>query len=155
MDSTAQASADCFVCRKHRGQIPVSGGAIHDDGLIYVGHAQVSDDQGTAYLGHVLVEPKRHVPGLAELSESEAEAMGRMVTRISRVLKAVEGVVHVYAFVIGDRVDHLHVHLVPRYVGAPREYWGVRVDEWPDAPRGGPDEVAALCDMLRANLSPA
>jgi diadenosine tetraphosphate (Ap4A) HIT family hydrolase len=121
--------------------------------LLYVGHAQVGGDQDTAYLGHVLVEPKRHVPGLAELSEAEAEAIGRMVARISHVLKMIDGVVHVYAFVIGDRVDHLHIHLVPRYSGAPREYWGVRVDEWPDAPRGGPDQVAGLCERMRTNLS--
>ncbi|HKZ83884.1 MAG TPA: hypothetical protein VJ793_09550 [Anaerolineae bacterium] len=42
--------------------------------------------------------------------------------------------------------------VVPRYPGAPREYWGTRVDEWPDAPHGGPQEMAALCARLRAHL---
>ena len=46
----------------------------------------------------------------------------------------------------------MHIHLVPRYPGAPREYWGVHVDEWPDAPHGGPQEMAALCARLRAHL---
>ena len=45
---------------------------------------------------------------------------------------------------------HLHLHLIPRYPGAPREYWGMRVDEWPDAPRGEAAEIAALCEQLRA-----
>jgi hypothetical protein len=59
---------------------------------------------------------------------------------------------HVYAFVLGDHVPHLHVHLVPRYPGAPAEYWGVHVDEWPGAPRGGPAEVQALVSRLRNYL---
>jgi hypothetical protein len=46
----------------------------------------------------------------------------------------------------------VHVHVLPRYPGAPREYWGVRVDEWPDAPRGGPAEMADVCARLRACL---
>jgi diadenosine tetraphosphate (Ap4A) HIT family hydrolase len=56
--------------------------------------------------------------------------------------------------VYGDsRVRHLHVHLVPRYPGTPADYKGHRVTEWPDAPRGGAEEVAALCERLRAELS--
>lgn len=55
---------------------------------------------------------------------------------------------HVYEFVLGDNVPHFHVHIVPRYPGTPREYWGTRVDEWPDAPGGGPQEIAALCERV-------
>ncbi len=47
---------------------------------------------------------------------------------------------------------HIHVWVVPRYPGTPREYWGMRVDEWPEAPRGGAEEVAALCERVRAYL---
>jgi len=41
---------------------------------------------------------------------------------------------------------------VPRYPGTPREYWGVRVDEWPGAPRGDLEEIADLCERLRNGL---
>jgi histidine triad (HIT) family protein len=54
--------------------------------------------------------------------------------------------------VLGDRVPHLHVHVVPPYRGAPSKYWGVHVDEWPDAPRGGPKEIEAICERLRYYL---
>lgn len=37
---------------------------------------------------------------------------------------------------------HLHVLLMPRYPGTPREYWQQRV-EWPDGPRGNAEAVAA------------
>ena len=62
------------------------------------------------------------------------------------------GVEHVYAFVLGDGVPHLHVHVIGRNPGPPRSYWGPRVDEWPDAPRGDEDEIAALAERLRVYL---
>jgi hypothetical protein len=60
------------------------------------------------------------------------------VNRLARALKEVAEAEHVYRFVFGDGLTHLHVVLAPRYAGTPREYWGVRLREWPDAPRAGP-----------------
>lgn len=147
-----QYDPDCFICRKHRKEIHIPGGAIYEDDLVYIGHAQIREGQATAYLGYLMVEPKRHVPGVAELTDVEAQAIGLMVARLSKVLKASEKAEHVYVFVLGDFVHHLHVHVVPRYPGAPREYWGIHVDEWPGAPRGGAEEIDALCMRLREKL---
>jgi len=152
MSSSQHYDPDCFICRKHRGEVSVPGGAIYEDDLIYAGHAQISEGQTTCYLGHLIVEPKRHAPGLADLTDIEAQTLGLMIAYLSRALKASESAEHVYAFVLGDLVSHLHIHIVPRYPGTPREYWGVRVDEWPDAPRGGEQEMIALCTRLREIL---
>jgi hypothetical protein len=43
--------------------------------------------------------------------------------------------------------------VVPRYPDTPREYWGVRLSQWPDAPRGGIDAITAICNRLRRALS--
>jgi diadenosine tetraphosphate (Ap4A) HIT family hydrolase len=83
------------------------------------------------------------------LREDEAAALGVMAARLGRALQAVTGAEHVYLFGIGDGVAHVHWHVVPRYPGAPREYYGPKVDEWLDAPRGGPDAIADLCARLR------
>lgn len=152
MTTIKQANPDCFICRKHRGEVSIPGGAIYDDDLIYVGHAQIRPGQATTYLGYLMAEPQRHVAGLADLTDKEAQTLGLVVARLSRALKTSEGAEHVYAFVLGDFVPHLHLHVVPRYPGAPHEYWGVRVDEWPDAPRGGEQEMTALCARLRQVL---
>ena len=132
----------------------IPGGAIYEDDLIYVGHAQIPEGQTKAYLGYVMVEPKRHVAGLADLTDAEAQRIGLMVTRLSRALRACMAAEHIYSFVLGHHMAHLHIHLVPRYPGAPRQYWGVHVDEWPEAPRGGPNEIADLCMKLRDHLNP-
>ena len=105
-----------------------------------------------AYLGHLFVEPRRHAPGLADLTDAEARAVGWWCTRASRALREVAGAEHVYAMVIGDQVPHLHVHLVPRYPGAPAEYWWDKVAQWPDAPRGLEPQIAVLVNDLRAYL---
>lgn len=143
---------ECLVCRKHRGEIPVAGGAIYEDDLIYVSHAQLWRDEKAHYLGHLFVEPKRHVPELADLSEQEAQAIGLYTSRVARALMHTEGMEHVYAFVIGDGVPHVHVHVIGRYPGAPREYWGPKVDEWPEAPTGGEVEIGHVADRVRTFL---
>jgi diadenosine tetraphosphate (Ap4A) HIT family hydrolase len=59
---------------------------------------------------------------------------------------------HVYSFVIGDGVPHVHVHVIGRYPGAPREFWGSKVDEWPQAPRGAEIQIRQVAERVRAFL---
>jgi histidine triad (HIT) family protein len=151
-DRHAPGVDTCYICQKQRNEIIVPGGPIYEDDLIYVGHAAIPEGETTAYLGAFLIEPKRHVPDMAELEDQEARSIGSMITRVSRILKEVVGAEHVYMFRLGHHVDHLHVWIVPRYPGTPREYWGLRFDEWPDAPRGGAEEIEAMCENLKAVL---
>ena len=105
------------------------------------------------YLGHVLVEPRRHAFGFADLSEEEASAVGMAMARVSRAIRESEGAEHVYVVVLGHHSPHLHVHLIPRYPGTPREYWDpLRIDEWPEARHGGPAEAAAAAERIRAAI---
>ena len=145
--------AECLVCRKHRGEITLPGGAIYEDELVFISHAQLWGEEKDHYLGHIFIEPKRHVPELADLNETEAQAIGLHTSRVARALMRTEGVEHVYAFVIGDGVPHVHVHVIGRYPGAPREYWGPRVNDWPEAPRGGEAEIAQVAARVREALN--
>ncbi len=146
------AAAECLVCRKHRGEIAVPGGVIFEDDLIFISHAQLRGEEKDHYLGHVFVETKRHVPELADLSEREAQAVGLYISRVAKALLQTEGMEHVYSFFIGDGMPHVHVHVIGRRPGAPREYWGPKVDDWPGAPRGGEAEIAQVAARLRAYL---
>lgn len=144
---------NCIICDKHRGCFEVPGGAIFQDELVYASHAHLSEAQRTVYLGWLVVETRRHIPGLAELSDDEAQALGLLVGRLSRALKAILRAEHVYLFVMGHGVPHLHLHLIARYPGTPPAYWGTNIDEWPEAPRGDAGDIIALCERLRANLT--
>jgi diadenosine tetraphosphate (Ap4A) HIT family hydrolase len=78
---------------------------------------------------------------------------GLWCARASRALQEVAGAEHVYAAVFGDGVPHLHVHLLPRFPGTPREYWGTHVNKWPEARRGDAPEIEALVQELRGYLA--
>lgn len=143
---------DCFICKKHQAGEDAQGGVLFEDDLVYVGHVHALNGP-TAYRGYLMVEPKRHAPGLGDLTDEEAEAIGRMTNRVARVQRDVLGAEHVYSFVYGDGVPHLHVHLAPRYPGTPSDYWGHRLQRWPDAPRIADDEMRQLIDELRGRLA--
>lgn len=138
---------DCFICRKHQDG-PV-GGFVAEDELIVVTHVVPEPDR--AYLGHLVVEPRRHVAGLADLIADEAAALGHWATLGAKALKGA-GAEHVYSAVIGHQVDHLHLHLIPRYPNTPREYWWLRLDEWPDAPMGTAADITRLVGELSASI---
>jgi len=140
---------ECIICRKHRGQVTVAGGPIYEDPLIFISHAQLWGAETEHYLGHLFIEPKRHVAELADLNEAEAQAIGLFTTRLAQALMDTEGAEHIYTFVIGDGVPHVHVHVIGRYPGAPRQFWGPRVDEWPDAPHGAEREIAQVAARVQ------
>ena len=142
----------CAICEKHRGEGSLVGELVVEDEHLLAFHAPASAEE-PAYLGYLFVETRRHVAKLGELTDEEAAALGRLAARLSAALVRAGGADHVYAAVIGDRAAHFHLHLVPRYPGAPPEYRWTRVDDWPDAPRGDPAEVARYCARLREALA--
>jgi diadenosine tetraphosphate (Ap4A) HIT family hydrolase len=145
----------CFVCEKHQDGMP--GGTLAADELVVVSHVSPhapGQDGAPVYLGHLVVEPRRHVPGLADLTDEEAVALGLWAVRSSRALRDI-GAEHVYSAVIGHGIDHLHLHLWPRYPGTPPEYRWQRVDEWSGARRGGEPDIVRLVGELRARLEAA
>jgi histidine triad (HIT) family protein len=141
----------CFICQKHQQGDGAEGGVVYRDELAYVGHMHTMGRE-SVYRGYLMVEPKRHVPGLGDLTDDEASVIGLLMNRTARVLKEVLGAEHVYSFVYGGAVAHLHVHVAPRYPGTPREFWGPRLREWPDAPKVDPLEMRALVSRLRDGM---
>ena len=143
----------CFVCQKQRGEISVPGGVVFEDDLVYVSHQIIDEGHDSAYLGVLFVEPKRHVPEMADLSEREAARVGVVASLASRALRESEGAERVYMFVLGHGVPHLHIWLVPRYPGTPEDVIGMGVLGWSAAPYGGEPEIEDLCTRLRAFLA--
>ena len=145
-------TGECPVCRKHKGEVAIAGGVIFENDLLYISHAQRWGDETDHYLGHVFVEPKRHVAEIADLTDEEAQAIGLFTSKVAKALLRTQSMEHIYTFVLGDGVPHVHVHVIGRYVGAPREYWGPKVDEWPQAPKGNDAEITQVAERIRVFL---
>jgi histidine triad (HIT) family protein len=142
---------DCLFCQIQSGTRSVVGGAIYEDELVCASHW--SDEKMPHYLGNLVVQTKRHAPTFADLTDCEARSVGLLVTRLSRALKACAGAERSYVVFFGEVVPHLHVLITARYPNTPPEYWRSNINAWPDAPRGGPQEILTLCDRLRAYLA--
>ncbi|MGI0156361.1 MAG: hypothetical protein ACREDE_09580 [Thermoplasmata archaeon] len=121
---------------------------IFEDARFHVSHPLA--EEGKRYRGLALVQTKRHARDLSELNRDEAREPGPVLGRLSRVIERVTGAswTYCYSFLEGSR--HLHVLLTARYPNLPPEYVRLDVAKWPDAPVGGPVEVAELCQQLRA-----
>lgn len=139
--------ASCFICKKHRGELHTDGITIYEDEFVYVGH--IDNDGEPGYLGHLMIDLKRHAPTLGDMNEEEAMAFGSIMARVSKALTVTEGAEHIYSLVSGNSVPHLHMHIVPRYPGTPKQYWGpMAVREWSEAPIGGNSEIIELCERI-------
>lgn len=100
-----------------------------------------------------MIDLKRHIPTLAEMTVEEAKAFGVIMARVSKALKDSENAEHIYSLVSGNSVPHLHMHLVARYPNTPKEHWGpMEVYDWEDAPMGENNEVIELCNRLKTYL---
>jgi len=144
---------ECLFCQIQQGLIPVIGGPICEDELVMATH--YSYDRLPTYLGYLVVQTRRHAPTFADLTDDEASAVGLLITRLARALKECAGAERCYVVFFGEATPHLHIFITARYPDTPPEYWRSNIQKWPDAPRGGTAEIAALCDQLRAFLANA
>ncbi|MFJ7731994.1 HIT family protein [Lysinibacillus sp. NPDC097231] len=142
---------DCFICNKHAGNIQTSGVMIYEDEYVYVGH--IDNNGAPNYLGHIMIDLKRHAPTLGDMTVEEAKSFGVIMARVSKAIMECEKAEHIYSFVSGNSVPHLHMHLVPRYPNTPKQYWGPSaVYDWEEAPMGDNKEVVKLCTRIKTYI---
>jgi histidine triad (HIT) family protein len=142
--------ATCLFCDLVSARVPVVGGPVYEDELVYASHA--CEEEGPTYLGHLYVQTRRHVRNLAEINDAEAQGLGLLVARLCRALKECTGAEHAYAEFYAEVTPHVHILVTARYGGTPPEFWRWHVQEWPGAPRGTREEVAALAIRLRDSV---
>jgi diadenosine tetraphosphate (Ap4A) HIT family hydrolase len=126
----------CLACELVIGTKQVPGGVVwRRDGFIL--HAVA---QATPVRGWMVLTSERHVRAWYDLSEEESAAVGVLAREVMQAQKRVLGAEHVYAFAIGDVLQHFHLHLVPRFADTPPEFRGRGVFE---VKVGLPDEEVA------------
>ena len=136
---------DCLYCRKDQRLT---------DLMIEVAPLKVS----TLYLfkeqthpGRCVVAYNHHVNELYELPDSEVALFMQDVARAARAMKAAFDPAKINYGAYSDKLPHLHVHLVPKYVDGPA--WGTTFTMMPEPKKLLSDaEYAALITRLRATL---
>jgi histidine triad (HIT) family protein len=102
--------ADCLFCRILRGEIPAK--KVYEDE-----HTFAFEDINPQAPTHVLIIPKKHVVGLKEGMQEDAELIGRCHLAAAEIARQ-RGIENGYRTVLnvgpgaGQSVFHLHVHLL-------------------------------------------
>ena len=102
---------DCLFCKIVRGEI--SADKVYEDEAFLA----FRDIQPEAPV-HVVVIPKKHIPTLNDITETDAPALGGLFTALHRVAKAENVAETGYRTVIncnkdaGQLIMHIHAHLL-------------------------------------------
>ena len=107
--------SDCIFCKILSGEIP-SATVYEDDEF------KAILDRFPSNKGHVLILPKTHVANIFEIDPDLAGRLFKLAAKIAPVMKETFGfenmnIVQNNGPVAGQTVNHLHVHLIPRYEG--------------------------------------
>ncbi|HVO28871.1 MAG TPA: HIT family protein [Candidatus Paceibacterota bacterium] len=106
---------NCLFCRIAGKQIEAA--VIYEDD-----HAVAFLDVNPRTTGHAMVIPKVHAPNILELPDAEVGPLFAAVKRVAGMLAkalAPDGITigMNQGRASGQEVDHLHVHLLPRWHG--------------------------------------
>ena len=104
--------------------------------------------------GWLLLDSQRHCSGPLAFNAEEAADWGRAVQAASVLVQDLTGCDRVYAIAFGEGAQHLHLHLIPRFVNDPdTAAWSVadhyRAVASGDRPAAGPEAVQALVRHAR------
>lgn len=108
-------SRDCLFCKIAKKEIPAS--FIYED----VSTIAFLDIHPHA-VGHTMVIPKEHRETILDASEKE---IGAIFSAVKKVTDLIQKKLHPNGFTIGINhgkvsgqvVEHLHIHIIPRFTG--------------------------------------
>jgi histidine triad (HIT) family protein len=143
--SEANAGDGCLLCAIIEGREPGSFAYQDDDVVAFMDLRPVTP-------GHLMVVPRRHASGLADLDDASGVAVWRVATRLAAALRAsglrCDGVNLFLADgeAAFQEVFHVHLHVIPRYPGD-----GFQLSaDWKPADRA---DLDANADAISAALS--
>ena len=109
-------------------------------------------NQPTPVKGWLVLTSERHARAWYDLTPEEAAALGPFAREVMRAQLSALGAEHVYAFAIGDVLQHFHLHLVPRFAGTPPHHRGRAAFDAPASEAVPTHEVEAAAEQVRAAL---
>ena len=106
---------DCLFCKIASKEIPSE--VIYEDD-----HVLAFLDVHPLTEGHTLIVPKKHVENIIDLPEDEVAPVFSAVKKVTELLEKklapkgfTIGINH--GRISGQTIDHLHIHVVPRFEG--------------------------------------
>jgi ATP adenylyltransferase len=136
---------DCLYCRKDQRL---------NDLMIEIAPLGVSTlylFKEQTYRGRCVVAYRDHVNELFELPDSDLALFTKDVARAARAMKTAFNPAKINYGAFSDKLPHLHVHLVPKYVDGPS--WGTTFTMMPEPKQLLTDEACAgLIAQIKAAL---
>lgn len=136
---------DCQYCRKDQRL---------QDLMIEVGQLQVSTlylFKEQTYRGRCVVAYRAHVNELFELPPAELALFTQDVARVAKAMKAAFNPAKINYGAYSDKLPHLHMHLVPKYVDGPQ--WGTTFTMMPEPKQLlSAADYTELIEAIRVNL---
>jgi diadenosine tetraphosphate (Ap4A) HIT family hydrolase len=153
--------ADCIICRGAEADHELDRIQVWENEFWRLTISLVSETPGFSYL-----EPKRHIPYIADLDGPEAASFGEVMARAARALREETGTELVYVYIFGDGVPHLHAHLAPHRKGdalhdqfirgelieekLPNGFTRITSAQFPPLPK---DELLAIANRVKRRLA--
>jgi histidine triad (HIT) family protein len=135
----------CIFCK-------IAAGAIPSAKVLETAEAMAFLDINPVNHGHTLLVPKAHHAYLSQLPEAVAGAVGSLLPRLCRAIKAATGadglnIIVNNGQVAGQTVDHCHWHIIPRFAGDAVNW------PWPHSPYID-DELGRVKSRIERELNP-
>ncbi|WP_372349110.1 HIT family protein [Streptomyces sp. KL116D] len=116
---------DCHVCANEARfeDLPPRERIAHD------AYWRVAHAFDSALPGWLVLLPRRHVTAVHDLTDAEADVLGRWQVRLSRALRDETGCVKTYVMQFAEAAGfgHVHFHVVPRSEDLPDDQRGPAV----------------------------
>lgn len=140
----------CLACDIAQGVRQPPGGFIYESALWTVNHV-ISD---VPWRGWLVLQPRRHVERLHELTPEEMLEYAQVLTRLDHVLREQLDAAKVYICLFAESADcpHVHFHVIPRYAAMTQRGPEIFEMEKEERPAASPEEVVILAARLRAAL---
>ncbi len=134
----------CIFCKIVSGEIPSTSIFENEE-------VKVIMDIGPVIKGHALVMPKRHYDPVTETPDSVLFELYRVAKQVARAQMnglGADGVniVQNNGKAAGQEVSHIHVHVIPRFVGD-GHHWNWKAKKYDDV-----EEMMELAGKLRDHI---
>jgi diadenosine tetraphosphate (Ap4A) HIT family hydrolase len=146
---------DCHTCeltqQRDKGTAPLW------DSIYRTQYWDVVHAFNTVLPGWLVLVARRHVAAVDELTEAEAVEMGKLVRRVSLILKEQVGCIKTYViqFAEAPRHHHVHFHVVPRMADQPDDHKGPNIFKYlgvTDEKRVSETDMNKLATEVRRRL---